>query len=170
MRSFLQNSRTKHLFLFMAGHGDQDRPAQGPVRESFLLPTPEGGEHEYYYDYELSEDIRQMPNDKRLYILIHSCHSGGMVNRWQIKTDDKGFALFASAEADILAHWNTDEEEPGYVQSFCRHAIPGDTLNNIADRIQRDCTDVTKRKRPDFKPSYERFGDARFGIVEDDDE
>ena len=131
MRSFLQNSRAKHLFLFMAGHGDQDKPAQGPVRESFLLPTPEGGGHEYYYDYELSEDIQKIPNDKCLYIVIHSCHFGGMVNRWQIKADYKDFALFASVEADILAHWNADEEEPGFVQGFCR-------------RIERHCGQNSK--------------------------
>ena len=172
VRRFLKKSPTKHLFLFMAGHGDQEKPSRGPVRESFLLPTAKGGDKKKkcYYDYELSKDIQKLPKGKRLYIVIHSCHSGGMVNRWQIKTDDKDFALFASADADILAHWNTDEEEHGYIESFCRHAIPGDALNDIADRIQKDCTDVAKRKRPDFKLSNESFGNALFGIVDNEDE
>ena len=172
---FLRDSETKHLFLFMAEHGSQGKPCQEPVRESFLLPAPRGKPDQYYFDFELSKDIQEMKEDKRLYIVIHSCHSGGMVNLWQLKKN-RDIALFASAEADILAEWNNDgdydsagdfgaDEKPmmGYIETFCLNANVGEPLKDIAEGILDDCVTVDKERRPAFITSRPSFADATFG-------
>ena len=162
MKDFLGSSVTKHLFLFMAGHGEQVKPDAQTVQESFLLPNP-GGDHELYTDKELTEDIQCMPDDKHLYIVIHSCHSGGMLNLWEMNTSRKSFALFASAEADILAEWTSAVGQRGYVKSFCEHATPGKPLKDIAEGILLACANVDDERRPAFLTSKPSFADELFG-------
>ena len=151
IRRFLQQSQyqaEKNLILFMTGHGKQQKPVGKTNEESFFLTK---GQHGEYTDTELTKDIDDaLPPDKRLYIIINACHSGGMLNLWQLNTENKWFALFASAEADILANWSHDESERTFIQAFCNHAQQGKKLGTIAGGILRDCADVRTRTRPAF--------------------
>ena len=152
--SFLQDSPTENLILFLAGHGTQQRRQYRPVRESLLIPTPTPGSVEYYTDAQLTEDIADnLPEDKKLYIIIHACHSGGMLNLWEIDTSERWIALFASAEADILAKWSANDEDQTYIDTFCECAKRGETLAEIAGRITRTYADVHDRVRPAFVTS-----------------
>lgn len=159
VRSFLQNSPTQHLLLFMSGHGEQTKNPGEVVEESFLLPGR--FEQEYYTDADFTEDIEKMPNGKKLYIVVHSCHSGGMLNTWDM-AKHKWVVVFASAEADILAEWNSDEDSPSFVKSFCKYAKPGTRLCEIGDGIWQEQADVKKRIRPAFLPMRPEMASARF--------
>ena len=141
----------QNLILFMAGHGKQQKPYGQTNEESFILPKATHGEFDEYTDTELTEDINDaLPPDKRLYIIIHACHSGGMLNLWQLNTENKWFALFASAEADILADWSHDESESTFIQAFCNYAQQGKMLGTIAGDIVRNCANVSTGIRPAF--------------------
>ncbi|XP_065177859.1 uncharacterized protein LOC135808572 [Sycon ciliatum] len=140
-----------NLILFMTGHGGQHKPGR-VVEEYFCLPKPglSANHSAVYTDTMLTEDITEyLPAEKTLYLIIHSCHSGGMVNFWKLDPENEKVALFASAEADIWAEWNADDT-PSFVQSFCKHAEIGKQLCSIAGDIYQELYSVPKI-RPAFK-------------------
>ena len=135
MREFLQESPTESLILFMTGHGF--RKTEGDVEESFVIPTPYG--NDFYTDKELTQDIeRNLAAHSKLYIVINACHSGGMLNRWEIGIQTKWVALFASAEADEASEYIADSLSQTYIKVFRKWAKPGLKLANIAADIQKD--------------------------------
>lgn len=143
VQDFLARSPTPHLILFMSGHGEQQekRCKNQPVQDMFLLPERGGKVLDYYTDKDLTDDIRScLPAHKRLYIVCHACHSGGLVNLWELDARDKWVVLFASLEASILQEWNSSEVEPGFYQSFCKHSKRGQKLQDIAEGILNDTT------------------------------
>eukprot|EP00117_Sycon_ciliatum_P026961 scpid42307/ scgid22006/ len=151
IRTFLQNDLSNNLIIFMTGHGGQRMEQDRKVVESFLLPKQGSADTDHYTDVELTEDIvNALPSNKKLYIVMHCCHSGGMVNFWQLDTN-KQVALFASAEADLLAEWSS-EDDTNFVTTFCSKAglRTRKQLNTIADEIYQTLHSVPTI-RPVFK-------------------
>ena len=160
--SWRNDSKLKNLILFMTGDGSQDVVCSSPpgtqlaaqqqtssqrlIQQSFCLPMP-GGRYAKYTDKEFTEDIGLLPDGKRLYIVMNSCHSGGMVKFWKLDTTGQSVAVFASKEADILREWDVDTA--GYVKTFCERAVIGSKLKNIGDQILLDTA-----RPPQLRPAY----------------
>ncbi|XP_065187189.1 uncharacterized protein LOC135817839 isoform X1 [Sycon ciliatum] len=162
IRSFLQNDLSNNLIIFMTGHGGQRMGKDGKVVESFLLPQQGSAITENYTDADLTQDIvNALPSHKKLYIVMHCCHSGGMVNFWQLDTN-KQVALFASAEADLLAEWSS-EGDTNFVGTFCSKAglRAGKRLNAIADEIYQTLHRVPTI-RPVFKTTRPSMAEESF--------
>ena len=104
---FLSNSPENFLIYFYSGHGNHQWNESKKNNSECLciMYNPK----DWYSDEELTEDIDEyLPYGKTLYVLLDTCHDGGMINLWQLDTHlEKSVVFFCGANTEILA-WDDD--------------------------------------------------------------
>lgn len=135
--AFLTKSPENFLIYFYCGHGNhQWNQTKGNNTECLCLMQDQ---NEWYKDEELTQDIDEyLPFGKTLYVILDACHSGGMINAWQLDTRlEKSVVFFCGANSEILAWDDAREDAVGglFTNSFCLHAKVGRPLWKIADKV-----------------------------------
>ena len=133
---FLSNSEN-FLIYFYSGHGNHQWNESKKNNSECLciMYNPK----DWYSDEELTKDIDEyLPYGKTLYVLLDTCHGGGMINAWQLDTRlEKSVVFFCGANSEILA-WDDEREDAVgglFTNSFCLHAKVGCPLWEIADKV-----------------------------------
>ncbi|XP_065177855.1 uncharacterized protein LOC135808570 [Sycon ciliatum] len=97
-----------------------------------------------YTDTELTTDVtHNLTGDKKVYLVLHSCHSAGMLHGWQLTLPQKqllkdlSVAVFASANAEHTTQWTSLDGSNDFVSIFTQYATPGRSLVDIQADIFR---------------------------------
>ena len=153
LTDFLVKSPENFLIYYYTGHGSQDWNDRKNHNSECLciMQNPK----DWYKDEELTEDIDEyLPNGKTLYVILDTCHGGGMINTWRLDTRlEKCVVFFCGANTEILA-WDDDREDAVgglFTNSFCLHANVGRALWEIADKVLVEM--FTPNKRDARSPS-----------------
>ena len=135
--NFLSNSPENFLIYYYCGHGNQQKSEGNGTNAECLCIMQDS--KEWYKDEELTQDIDEyLPFGKTLYVILDACHSGGMINAWQLDTRlEKSVVFFCGANSEILAWDDKREDAVGglFTNSFCLHAEVGRPLWEIADKV-----------------------------------
>ena len=144
---FLSKSPENFLIYYYTGHGSQDWDESKKNNSECLciMYNPK----DWYRDEELTEDIDEyLPYGKTLYVILDTCHGGGMINTWRLDTRlEKCVVFFCGANTEILA-WDDDREGAVggfFTNSFCLHAKVGSPLWEIADNVLTEMFSPNKR-------------------------
>ena len=155
---FLSKSPEDFLIYFYSGHGNhQWNQSKSNNSECLcIIYNPK----DWYRDEELTEDIDEyLPYGKTLYVLLDTCHGGGMINAWQLDTRlEKSVVFFCGANSEILA-WDDDREDAVgglFTNSFCLHAKVGRPLWEIADKVLVEMFKPNKRDARSPSVRYSR--------------
>ena len=147
---FLAKSPEEFLIYFYCGHGAHQWNSAMRNNEECLCIAED--HKEWYIDAELTEDIDEyLPAGKTLYVVIDSCHSGGMMNLWHLDTRlEKTVVFFCGANAEIFAWDDMSEGATGglFTNTFCKHATVGRPIWEIADNV------LLAMFKPDKKDAY----------------
>lgn len=181
VRGAIENSVEDNILIFYSGHGTMMTPSaeakealdKGPekdlplkeVHQALALPLrtfPFVEYFDYYYDSDLTHDVRvgilgRHKATTNVYLVLHSCNSGGMFHGWELDTRDRtegglSIALFASAAGENTADWLSTNMERGYVHLFTQYAIPGRFLKDIEADIFYRSLEENPDRDPGLSP------------------
>lgn len=134
---FMTKSPEDFLIYYYTGHGTHywNEIVKNNLEAMCILDDSD----KWYKDVELTEDIdAHLPAGKTLYVVLDTCHSGGMINAWQLDTRlEKSIVFFCGSNTEIYSQMDQREGYTGslFTNSFLAHAKIGHPIWEIADNV-----------------------------------